>query len=333
MRRQAPGTQREQLAGRILRPFQEFVRAESFGGLVLLAAFALALIWANSPWAESYNAVWEIPLGVTFGSATASLTLHHWINDGLMAIFFFFVGLEIKRELLVGELASPSRAMLPVAAAFGGMLMPALIYTAFNAGREGAAGWGIPMGTDTAIALGVLALLGSRVPTTLKVILTSFAIVDDVGAVLVIALFYTARVSWLALGIAGAILLALGIINWVGVLRPSVYLTLGFGLWLALLASGIHATMAGVLLALTIPASARVPATTFVTQGVLGLQQFAAEGEPERGILSEHQHHVAEHLHRMRNAVEAPLQRLEHTLTPWVEYGIVPLFVLAKAGV
>src|SRR6185312_3863647 len=142
-----------------------------------------------------------------------------------------------------------------------GMLMPALIYTAFNAGREGAAGWGIPMGTDTAIALGVLALLGSRVPTTLKVILTSFAIVDDVGAVLVIALFYTARVSWLALGIAGAILLALGIINWVGVLRPSVYLTLGFGLWLALLASGIHATMAGVLLALTIPASARVPAT------------------------------------------------------------------------
>jgi NhaA family Na+:H+ antiporter len=317
----------------ILRPFQEFVRAESLGGLALLAAVAVALIWANSPWGESYNALWKIPLGISFGSATFSLTLHYWINDGLMAIFFFVVGLEIKRELLVGELASPRRAVLPVAAALGGMALPAAIYTALNYGTAGARGWGIPMATDIAFALGVLALMGSRVPTSLKVFLASLAIVDDLGAVLVIALFYTSNLSWVALAIAAGIMVVLILINRAGVLRPWVYIVLGIGLWLAILASGIHATVAGVLLALTIPASAHLSTAEYVIQGFLGLRQFAEEGETERGILSERQRHVAEHLQRTRRAVQAPLQRLEHILNPWVAYAIVPLFALANAGV
>ncbi len=333
MKQNTQQAQPEGSAKQLLRPFQEFVRAESFGGLVLLTAIVIALAWANSPWEESYHVFWETPLSISFGSATLSLTLHQWINDGLMAIFFFVIGLEIKRELLVGELASPRKAVLPVAAALGGMLLPAIIYTAINAGGEGAAGWGIPMATDIAFALGVLALIGSRVPTSLKVFLTSLAIVDDLGAVLVIALFYTAQVSWIALGVAGGILLALIIINKVGIRRPSVYIILGLGLWLAFLASGIHATVAGVLLAMTIPASASLSAAEYVIQGFLGLQRFAEEGEIERGILSAPQRNVAEYLQQTRKAVQAPLQRLERSLTPWVAYAIVPLFALANAGV
>ncbi len=175
----------------LLRPFQRFAATESSGGIVLLICMVVALAWANSPWAGSYHRLWEIPLTVGVGSRALTLSLHHWINDGLMAVFFFLVGLEIKREMLVGELASVRHAALPIAGAIGGMLLPAAIYAAFNATGPGAAGWGIPMATDIAFAVGVLALLGPRVPLSLKVFLVALAIVDDIGAVLVIAFFYT----------------------------------------------------------------------------------------------------------------------------------------------
>ena len=192
-----PKTPVEQL----LLPFQRFIHAEASSGILLIAVTALALVWANSPWADSYHHLWEIKFSVSLGEGffTLDKSLHHWINDGLMSIFFFVVGLEIKREFLVGELRSIKQAVLPIAAAVGGMVVPAIIYTAFNAGQIGVAGWGIPMATDIAFALGVMALLGKRVPISLKVFLTALAIIDDIGAVLVIALFYTSQLSWVSL--------------------------------------------------------------------------------------------------------------------------------------
>src|SRR5215204_3481968 len=240
---------------RIVRPFQDFADKQSSGGILLLAATAIALAWANSPWGESYVALWHTKLTVGVGDFSLTKDLTHWINDGLMAVFFLVVGLEIKREVLVGELSSVRNAVLPVAAALGGAVVPAAIYVAINAGTEGAAGWGIPMATDIAFALGVLALLGERAPVGLKVFLTALAIVDDILAVMVIALFYTSDVSWSALAVGAAFLVALIVTNLAGVGKPLVYGLLGIGLWLCFLQSGVHATIAGVLLAITVPAS------------------------------------------------------------------------------
>src|SRR6266513_6201925 len=239
---------------RLVRPFQEFADLEASGGLLLIGCTVAALIWANSPFVGSYFHFWHTDL--TFGHIGGLLAkpLHFWINDGLMALFFLLVGLEIKREILVGELASFQRAVLPIAAALGGMIVPAAFYLLINHGGPGAAGWGIPMATDIAFALGVLALLGSRVPTSLKVFLAALAIADDIGAVLVIAFFYTERISWISLGVGGVFFVALLAANRAGVRHLLTYVILGVGLWLAFLQSGIHATVAGVLLAITIPA-------------------------------------------------------------------------------
>src|SRR5918994_1171900 len=230
---------------RIVRPFQDFAHKQSSGGILLIMATVVALVWANSPWSESYAALWHTKLTVGIGELSISKDLTHWINDGLMAVFFLVVGLEIKREVFVGELSSVRGAALLVVAAVGGAVIPALIYLAINAGTEGAAGWGIPMATDIAFALGVLALLGQRVPAGLKVFLTALAIVDDIVAVLVIALFYTSEISWGALGVGAALLAALVVANLLGVGRTLVYAVLGIGLWLAFLLSGVHATIAG----------------------------------------------------------------------------------------
>jgi NhaA family Na+:H+ antiporter len=232
--------------GRLVRPFQEFASQEASGGILLISCTVVALIWANSPWSGTYFHLWHAEL--------LSQPLHFWINDGLMALFFFLVGLEIKRETLAGELASLQEAALPIAAALGGMIVPAGLYVLLNHGGPGAAGWGIAMATDIAFALGVLALLGDRVPASLKVFLAALAIADDIGAVLVIAFFYTAQISWLSLGVATLFFAALVAANRSGARHPSVYAVLGAGLWLAFLQSGIHATVAGVLLAVTIPA-------------------------------------------------------------------------------
>ena len=317
-----------------MRPFQRFAEIEASGGILLLVCTVAALVWANSPWASVYFSLWQTKLTIGLGDAGLSKALLLWINDGLMAVFFFVVGQEIKRELLVGELASPRKATLPIAAALGGILLPAGIYIALNAGTTGAAGWGIPMATDIAFALGVLALLGSRIPLGLKVFLTALAIVDDIAAVLVIALFYTAEISWISLAVAAGILGLLIAANRTGVRRPLVYAVLGVGLWLAFLQSGVHATVAGVLLAMTIPAQTRLNAGDFLDRGRDLLDQFEAAGKREEIVLTnEDRQAVLRELETACEQTETPLQRLEHGLHPWVTYAIMPIFALANAGV
>jgi Na+:H+ antiporter, NhaA family len=319
---------------RIVRPFQDFADKQSSGGILLLAATVIALAWANSPWDESYIALWHTKLTVGVGDFSITKDLTHWINDGLMAVFFLVVGLEIKREVLVGELSSARNAALPVAAALGGAVVPALIYFAINAGTEGSAGWGIPMATDIAFALGVLALLGQRAPTTLKVFVTALAIVDDIVAVLVIALFYTSEISWGALGVGAVFLAALIVANLLGVGRTLVYAVLGVGLWLCFLLSGVHATIAGVLMALTIPATSFINPQAFLERSRYVLDRFEQAGEKGENVLTNEERQAA--LHALNHAaykLEPPLHELEHALHPWVVFAIVPLFVLANAGV
>jgi NhaA family Na+:H+ antiporter len=319
---------------RIVRPFQDFANKQSSGGILLIIATAVALIWANSPWGESYLALWHTKLIVGIGDFSISKDLTHWINDGLMAVFFFVVGLEIKREVLVGELSSVGNAALPVVAALGGAVVPALIYIAINAGTEGSAGWGIPMATDIAFALGILALLGQRAPTTLKVFVTALAIVDDIVAVLVIALFYTSEISWGALGVGAVFLAALIVANVLGVGRTLLYAVLGVGLWLCFLLSGVHATIAGVLLALTVPATSFINPGAFLERSRYVLDRFEQAGEKGENVLANEERQAA--LHALNHAaykLEPPLHELEHTLHPWVVFAIMPLFALANAGV
>src|SRR5215210_3518475 len=312
---------------RIVRPFQDFTDKQSSGGIILIAATVIALAWANSPWAESYVALWHTKLAVGVGDFSLSKDLTHWINDGLMAVFFLVVGLEIKREVLVGELSSLRGAALPVAAAVGGATVPALIYLAFNAGREGMAGWGIPMATDIAFALGVLALLGDRVPVALKVFLTALAIVDDIVAVLVIALFYTSGISWVALGVGALFFGALVVANLIGVDRTLVYALLGIGLWLAFLLSGVHATIADELLAMTVPASSFIEPDDFLKRSRYVLDRFEQAGARGDDVLRNEERQAALH------ALDHAARKLEHPLHPWVVFAIMPLFALANAGV
>ncbi|GIV57359.1 MAG: Na(+)/H(+) antiporter NhaA [Rhodothermaceae bacterium] len=320
-------------ANRLFRPFQRFFEQEAAGGILLLVCAVIALLWANSPFSESYFGLWETLVTVGVGGFVISKPLLLWINDGLMAIFFFVVGLEIKREVLVGELSSPKAAALAVAAAFGGMVVPAALYTLLNAGTEGASGWGIPMATDIAFALGVLALLGSRAPLALKVFLTALAIVDDLGAVLVIALFYTAEISWGALGAGAGVLVALVAANRLRIQRPAVYVVLGIALWVAFLKSGIHATVAGVLLALTIPARRRLDTHEFLARGNELLRVFARDVRPGKTEPSTDQRDALHALEVTCRHAETPLIRMEHALHGWVAFLIIPLFALANAGV
>lgn len=319
---------------RILSPFSRFARTESAGGIVLIACTLVAIGWANSPWAQSYHHFWETELSLRWGQHALRYSLHHWINDGLMAVFFFLVGLEIKREFLVGELASMKRAALPIAAALGGMVVPALIYAGLNVGTEGQRGWGIPMATDIAFALGVLALLGPRTPLALKVFLAALAIVDDLGAVLVIAVFYTADIAWSALGIGALILAALIVANRLGARSPLIYVGLGWALWVAFLLSGVHATVAGVLLAMTIPARTRIDTTEFLDRGRRLLDHFDVAGEEGPDVLTNKGQQAAiQEMENLCEAAQAPLQRIEHELHYWVAFGIIPLFALSNAGV
>jgi Na+:H+ antiporter, NhaA family len=319
---------------RLLRPIQAFTRLEAAGGILLIAGTIAALVWANSPWATSYSHLWHINVTFGFGSARLSEELHFWINDGLMAVFFLLAGLEIKREALVGELASVRKAALPIAAALGGLLVPAGLYTLLNCNGPGAAGWGIPMATDIAFALGVLALLGDRVPASLKVFLAALAIADDIGAVLVIAFFYTAHISWISLAVAGGFFVALIAMNRIGVRHPLIYAILGIGLWLAFLHSGIHATVAGVLLALTIPARQRIDVRAFLGRSENALDEIRrAEdaGEVVEAIAAKG--HAIERLVSDCERVESPMLRFEHALVPWSKHVIMPIFALSNAGV
>jgi len=322
------------IGGRLTFAFREFFQTAAAGGVLLLACAVVALLWANSPWRGSYDGLWGTRLTIGIGEWGLSKPLQIWVNDALMAIFFFVVGLEIKREVLVGELATRRRAALPAAAAVGGALVPAVIYTAWNGGGPGAAGWGVPMATDIAFALGVLALIGSRIPAGLRIFLAALAIVDDLLAVLVIALFYTADLSLGSLAVAAAVFVALVLVNRLGVHQPGVYALLGAGLWLAVLQSGVHATIAGVLLALTIPASTRLDPDAFVASGRRLLDRFDRAGGHGPSVLTNGARQEAlEELESGVAAVQAPLQRMEHALHPWVAFLIMPLFALANAGV
>ena len=318
---------------RLFAPLRNFLRTEVSGGILLLAAAVVALVWANSPIGASYAATWHTPVRLEIGDVRLAKDLHFWINDGLMAIFFFVVGLEIKRELLIGELTSVRRALLPVAAAVGGAVLPALLFLAFTRGGEGTNGWGVPMATDIAFALGVLALLGSRVPLGLKVFVTALAIADDLLAILVIAVFYTGELSIPALGAAAAVLALLIAGNRIHVRNYLFYGALGVALWMAVLASGVHATIAGVALALTVPATTRIDGRGFVDRARALIDAFDDADHPDDVRRSEARQSALSDLEDATEAIQAPLQRLEHGLHPWAAYVIVPLFALSNAGV
>jgi NhaA family Na+:H+ antiporter len=319
---------------RVLRPIQEFTERSASGGVVLMAAAVVALILANSPLAGPYERLLHVPLGISAGPLRLELSLAHWISDALMVVFFFVVGLEIKRELLVGELANLRAALLPIIGAVGGAAVPALIYVAFNAGTPGVAGWGIPMATDIAFAIGVLALLGSRVPFPLVVFVTAVAIIDDLIAVLVIAFFYSGGLDFTALGLgfAGLAVLVLG--NALGIRTILFYLAIGILVWLAFLQSGVHATIAGVLVAWTVPARNRIDPDAFLARAGEALARFrAGRSEPTLMLTDEAQQAAVLELETVCENVQAPLQKLEHRLHGWVAFFVMPVFALANAGV
>ncbi len=310
----------KQLALRVIGPFQSFAQSGSLGGLLLLLAALAAFVWANSPWVGSYDGLLGEHLSLNLGSWALDLSLAHWVNDGLMAIFFLLVGLELKRELVTGELSRPRQAALGVAAALGGMVIPALIYLFFNQGTAGAAGWAIPMATDIAFALAAISVLGSRVPLGLKVFLTALAIVDDLGAVIVIGLFYTSGLDLGALGVAVLILGVLLLFNRLGVRHLGVYLIPGIFLWYFVLLSGLHATIAGVLLAFIIPIARQVTAPVDELREAIATADTEAVGS-----------HLAA-VERVLETKQSPLHRLEHALQPYVNYLVLPIFALFNAG-
>jgi len=317
-----------------LTPFEEFVHDEASSGLLLMACAILAMVAANTGLVHFYEAALHTELSINIGPYSMSRTIHHWINDGLMALFFLMVGLEIKREVLIGELAEIRKAVLPIGAAIGGMVIPALIYTSINSGTDASGGWGIPMATDIAFAVGVLALLGNRIPKPLIAFLLALAIVDDLGAVIVIALFYTADINLLALGFAGIALVMLIGINRLGVRNPLPYMLIGFFMWLGMMESGIHATLAGVLTALTIPADSRFKGADFSEKITALMARFKKADNPQRSILeNSEQQAIMQTMENYVHNMESPLQRVEHGMHLWVSFLIVPLFALANAGI
>ena len=319
---------------RILTPFEEFVHRETTSGLFLMAAALVALLWANSPLASYYQSLLHTPLGFSLGPWELRKTLHHWVNDGLMTLFFFVVGLELKREILVGELAQPRHAALPILAAIGGMAVPALLYFTLVSGGDALRGWGIPMATDIAFALGVIALLAHRVPKNLITFLVALAIVDDLGAVVVIALFYTEQLSWPLLLAAGALTGLLVAMNLAGVRRAPAYFTIGFLLWLALLKSGVHATLAGVITAFTIPALPRYEPRAFSRRMRELLDRFDASHRPGESILQNQDlTAIVQTLAKGVGGVQTPLRRLEDDMHLPVAFLVLPLFALFNAGV
>jgi Na+:H+ antiporter, NhaA family len=304
---------------RLPRPVREFLDTEASGGVLLLAAAVIALLWANSPWSASYQSLWHTDMTANVGRYVLQGNLHHWVNDALMVVFFFVVGLEIKQELVHGKLRDPRTAAMPALAALGGMVVPATLFFLVNAGGAGSRGWGIPMATDIAFAVGVVTLLGPRVPSSLKLFLLTLAIVDDIGAIIVIGVFYSSGLQPEFLGVAAAIVVVIVLLGRSGVVWLAPYVALGAALWLATYASGVHATIAGVVLGLLTPARRLLPASV--------ARAWANDLSDEPS---------ADEMHAMtrlaRHSV-SPAERIAHVLHPWSSFLIVPLFALANAGV
>ncbi|HWC18476.1 MAG TPA: Na+/H+ antiporter NhaA [Terriglobales bacterium] len=312
----------------ISSPFVQFAKMEAAGGVVLLSCTVLALIWANSSWRNSYEQLLATQVSIGMGKLVLTETRLHWINDGLMALFFFLVGLEIKREILVGELSSLRRAALPVAAALGGMIVPASLYLLAARGHGLERGWAIAISTDTAFALGILASLGSRVPISLKVFVTALAIFDDIFAVIIIAVFYTNEINHISL-FAGCGCIGLSFLaNMLGVRNPLVYAVIGIFAWCAVLNSGVHATLAGILLAFTIPSDTALDKMQFLKQSRSLIDELEA-AEPN----GTEEHAILHTLHKNLIEAESPLHRIEQRLQPWVSFFVIPVFALANAGV
>ena len=318
---------------RFIRPALRFTQVEAASGIVLLVAAVIAVIWANSSFGDTYEELWETVFKIEIGSFHLEETLRDLVNDGLMAIFFLVVGLEIKRELVVGELRDPKAAALPAIAALGGMVVPALIFVAFVAGEggEAARGWGIPMATDIAFSIGVVALLGSRVPVGAKLFLLALAIVDDIGAIAVIAVFYTEDLSFAWLAAALGTLAVMWAAQKVGIRASVFYWPMGFLAWFFLLESGVHATLAGVALGLMTPARSMYSDEEYHRKSTYVLDTYAPQPESPHG--HDRIDHEARQLALIANESIAPLNRLEHLLHPWSSFLIVPLFALANAGV
>ena len=312
---------------RLIEPFARFLRVGAAGGAVLLAAAAVALVAANSPAAGAWRALWSTELSFEVGGFRLAHSLAHWVSDGLMTVFFFVIGLEVKREVVSGQLRDLRVAALPIAAAVGGMLAPAGVYLGFQWGEPGARGWGIPMATDIAFAIGCLAVLGPRVPASLRVLLVSLAIADDIGAILVIAIGYADAIhlGWLALGGAGMLLVQT--LSLLGVRSVPIYAIAGFPMWLGFHESGVHATIAGVILGLMTPHRSWIGAAALreAVQRADGFLHGEADSEQQRAVLGE--------LGLAAREAVSPLERLEHALHPWQSFAIVPLFALANAGV
>ncbi|PLX72274.1 MAG: Na+/H+ antiporter NhaA [Desulfuromonas sp.] len=317
----------------LMRPFEDFFKNQASGGIILLATTILALILANSPLSHFYHYFWEIKF--TIGTEAFGLTksLHHWINDGLMAVFFFVVGLEIKREFLAGELASARKAALPIAAALGGMIVPAAIFALINLGGKDIHGWGIPMATDIAFALGIIALLGNRIPRSLAIFLTALAIVDDLGAVVVIAIFYTGQLSYPALGMVAVCFILLCLGNRMGLQHPNFYALVGLVLWIFLLKSGVHASIAGVLIGATIPVRAKHQHDEFLSKSEQLFDRYRESGTIPGPFHTGQRLGTLLALEHITHDAMSPLQRMEHEMNPWVIYGVMPIFALANAGI
>lgn len=314
--------------------FSKITKSESFAGILLLCCAVLAMIVANSPWGDSYAALWKTKFGFDVNGVFIGMSLEHWINDVLMAFFFLVVGLEIKREVLFGELAGFKRAALPIIAALGGMIGPGIIYFTLNAGTPSEHGFGIPMATDIAFALGVLSALGKRVSISVKVFLVSLAVADDLGAIIVIALFYSSGISFEWLAVAVGIVAVLVVLNKAGIKALTPYMILGVLLWIAVHNCGVHATIAAVVLAFTIPVAPKIDTLTFMEKIKTMIKDFQESEKQKDGILLQSEqvealYHIAKH----KNAVQNPLLRLEHALAPYSNYLIMPIFAFANAGV
>jgi NhaA family Na+:H+ antiporter len=325
---QGPELRKEPMA-RITAALNRFIHVESASGIVLLLATAVAMILSNSFANSAMHHFWMTPIGIAIGSFEFRMSLEHWINDGLMAIFFFVIGLEVKRELVLGELRDPRRAVLPIAAAVGGMIVPAGVYLLLQHGKPGESGWGIPMATDIAFVVGCLAILGSRAPRGLRTMLLTLAIIDDIGAIAVIAIGYSKgiRLDWLALGLLG--LVVVYSLTRLGIRRMAGYAVVGAFVWYAFLQSGVHATVAGVFLGLITPARSYVSQRRFA-KVLQRLAEVFNEGTWDR------QSHRAEQVGHLRWAARetiSPLEYLEAALHPWVAFVIMPVFALANAGV